>query len=1175
MIGSMIRFELRYHISQVSYKIAAFIFLCFGFILASKGGFGGPEVHRNGPYVIANIVALLSLFSIFSATLFTANVVLRDNIYKMDSVIFTTSISKFPYFFVRFFGLTTAVFSLLMLLLLGLFIGSFFVDADQLGPFNLVYFVHPLLVFGLPNVLFCTSLILCTALLTKNVRAIYATGVLLYILYMVASILGNSPLLATSALKVNDPGILPFLIDPFGLSSFFSETKPWTDVQRNQLLFPVKGLFLANRLLWLGFSSLIILVSYKFFNFRLQNQTSGKTKQKVSKAIKAVPFKHYQNAPAGFNYNWLSFKSQFKIELISLFKHIPFMVLLLLWIFLFSVELKDTFLNGPYRIKTYPTTGAIVEELRSIKFALILVLFYAAELIGREKTANIQGLVYSTPIKYNVLYLAKCLTLFVLILVLVTANIGIGIGLQLANGYTNLEIRTYLQLYYYSAFPLFLFVVLIVFIQNLTANKYVGMLLSMIVTFIFMFSSQLGFEHYLLRFAAMPDLQFYYFNGFGHYALAFNWYILYWSGLSLLLAILTIAMWQSRHQQTFFERLKSIPRTLKKSKFILVISIIIWIGCGAFIYQQTNVIGKYKNKNARLEWRISYEKKYKKLANLPQPIIKAVKTQVDLYPSENKYIVKGSYRLRNQSKEPITKLWISFNNAVNHFEISIPNSKKQVKDEDFNQQFINLEKPLPVGAELMMNFSFEVFRNGFVDFDSENSVVKNGSYIELEKFVPHFGYNDGLEISDERSRKQAGLAPLKIDTNYQELNYNLIDFESTISTSIDQKVVTVGELQKTWKSNNRSYFNYKTEAPINFMFALSSAKYEHLKETYKGLTINLFYLKGQDYNVKSMLKAVKATMDYGNQHFASYPLKHFTLAEIPQYKGAATAYPGVVFNAERINYLSDYSDLNKVDQSFAITVHEVAHQWWANLLTPAYGQGDAMLTETLAKYTENIVLEKTYGKMYLGNYLKDDNQLYFVLKENDNKEIPLVKTYEQNHVHYQKGGLIMYAAKEALGENEVNGVLSELIAKHRYPNLKAKASDFVKALYRKAQPSKQPFINESFNDVVDYNLSVAVLSCKPISNGQFALEVKINAIRNKQGINKTLAPNMDVDVAIFNQLEGNWDRNTKPVFLRKYHINELVTRLTLIVNEKPKVVAVDPYGYLLDANQKDNLQEIN
>jgi ABC-2 type transport system permease protein len=1174
MISSMIRFELRYHFSQVSYKIAAFIFVCFGFILASKGGFGGPDVHRNGPYVIANIVALLSLFSIFSATLFTANVVLRDNIYKMDSVIFTTSIDKLPYFLVRFLGLTISVFSLLVLLILGLFIGGFFVPADQLGPFNLGYFLHPLLVFGVPNVLFCTSLIICTALLTKNVRAIYATGVLLYILYMVASILGNSPLLATSALKVNDPGILPFLIDPFGLSSFFSETKPWTDVQRNQLLFPVKGLFLANRLFWLGFSSLIILVSYKFFNFRIQNQNSGKTKPLTSKAIKAIPFKHYQNAPTGFNYNWLSLKSQFKIELISLFKHIPFMVLLLLWIFLFSVELKDTFLNGPYRIKTYPTTGAIVEELRSIKFALILVLFYAAELIGREKIANVQGLIYTTPIKYNVLYLAKCLTLFVLILVLVTANIGIGIGLQLVNGYTNLELGTYLQLYYYSAFPLFLFVVLIVFIQNLAENKYVGMLLSMIVTFIFMFASQLGLEHYLLRFAAMPDLQFSYFNGFGHYASAFSWYILYWSGLSILLAVLTISMWQSRHQQTFFERLKSIPRTLKKSKYILIPSIVLWLGCGAFIYQQTNVKGKYKNKNAKLAWRINYEKKYKKLANLPQPIIKTVKIQVDLYPNENKYTVKGSYRLKNQSNQPIAKLWISFNNAVNHFEISIPHSKKETKDEILNQQFVNLEKPLQVGTELLMNFSFEVFRSGFVDFDSENSVVKNGSYIELEKFVPHFGYNNSLEINDERSRKQAGLAPLKVDTNDQELNYNLIDFENTISTSIDQQVVTVGALQKTWKSNNRSYFTYKTEAPINFMFALSSAKYKHLKEIYKGLTINLFYLKGQDYNIKSMLQAVKATMDYGNQNFALYPLKHFTLAEIPQYKGAATAYPGVVFNAERINYLSNYSDLDKVDQSFAITAHEVAHQWWANLLKPASGLGDAVLTETLAKYTEHMVLEKIYGKMYLRNYLKDDNQLYFILKDNNNKEMPLAKTYEQNHVHYQKGGLVMYAAKEALGEKEVNGILSELITKHRYPNLKAKASGLVNELYERATSIQQPFINESFNEVIDYNLSIAVLSCKPIPNGQFAIEVKINASKNKQGINKLLAPNMDVDIAVFNQLEVNWDRNTRPVYLRKHHINQLVTKLNLIVNEKPKIVAVDLYGYLLDANQKDNLQEI-
>lgn len=1172
MLSSMLKFELKYQFAQLTFIIAAVLFLALGCFSAVQGGFGGSEVHRNSPYVITNITALFSLLTIFAATLFCANVVLRDHIYKMESVMYTTSITKTSYFFVRFLGLFLAVFTLLVCTVFGIYIGTFFVDSIELGKSNMINYLHPLFVFGLPNVLFPCSLIFCTAVLTKNVRAIYVVGVLLYILYMAASILGNSPLLASSV-KVSDPSILPFIIDPFGLASFFSETRNWTNLQRNGQLFPMDSTFLINRLLWLGASVFVIAISYRFFNFRVQSQGQLKQKNKPTKQIEIIPFRHFNVLANGFKYNFSSFKSQFKLEVISLFKHIPFMVMLLLWIFIFSIELKDNILYGPYGIRYFPTTGAIIEEMRAMKFALLLLVFYAAEIIARERTANIQSLIYSTPVKNAVLWASKCLTLAVLVFVLVTANIAIGISVQLFNGYHDIELLKYFSLYYYSAFSLFLFVILIVFIQNLAKNKYLGMMLSMIVVFAFSFAPRLGIEHFLLRFASVPDLQFSYFNNFGHYANAFNWYMLYWLGFAVILAILTIGMWQSSLQLTFLDRLKSLPKSLYQSKVLVVISLLVWIFCGAFIYQQTNVIGRYQNKQEAINWNVNYEKKYKSFDKLPQPTIKYIKTQVDLFPNEARYAVKGSYVLKNETNEPIKRLWITLHKAVNEFEINIPNAKAQKIDKEFNQQFIDLKTALNPSEELKMDFSINVIRSGFVSFDTENSVVANGTYIELEKFVPHFGYNPYLEIDDDRQRKKEGLPAHEIP-NFADLNYHLIDLESTISTNADQQVVTVGKLEKSWQANNRNYFRYKTEVPINFMFALSSAKYQIKKENYKGLSLSIYYQLGHEYNVETMFKAMKDALDYGSINFSPYPLKHLTIAEIPHYKGAATAYPGVVFNAERINYLTNYSNPNLVNQSYAITAHEVAHQWWANMLAPADVMGYAMLTESLAKYTEAMLLEKKYGKMHLRNYLRDDNNLYYAYRNPNEKEFPLAQTYGQNHVHYQKGGLVMYAVKEVLGEEVVNKILKDLIAKHHNPNQKAITKDLIDELIKAVPANQKNFIDESFNQVLDYRMELKVLKCKQLANGTYSLDLQVNVGKNKAGVEKLLAPDMDIDLAFFSQSILDLDKNSKPIYLQKHRFNQLVTKLTIVVDQKPKTVALDPFGYLLDSNLKDNMDEV-
>ncbi|WP_025144829.1 M1 family aminopeptidase [Pedobacter jeongneungensis] len=1171
MILDLLKFELKYHFGQISFKVAALLFFVLGFFCVVQGGFGSEEVHKNSPYVITNIIALLSLFSIFSGTLFSANVVLRDAMYRMEAVIFTTSVKKTPYFSVRLIGLLIAVFSLFVLVTLGIYTGTFFIDADRLGPFHITYFLQPLLIFALPNVLFSAGILFCTAILTKSVRTIYVAGVLIYILYMLASIFGNSPLLATSTMKASSPDILPLLLDPFALASFFGETRTWTDVQRNQQLFSLQGAFLFNRLLWIGITALITFVTYRLFHFRLEHQRRVKLKTVKSEHVDFIPYRVFRVWPNGFRYDFNTFKARFKFEMIFLFKNIPIMVMLLLWVFLYGVELKDQLFSGVYGIHSCPATGIIIEEMRSMKFGLILILFYAAETMSREKSVNIHSLIYSTPVQNSALWMAKTLSLFTLVFILVTLNIVIGILLQVSHGYFHIELPLYLTLYYYSAFPMLLFVVLIIFIQNLSTNKYLGMVLSMVVVFLISYAERFGVSHYLFRFATVPDLLHSYFNGFGYYANAFNWYMLYWTAFAAIIAVLTIGMWQRSIEVKVLERFRLIAKSLKQYKWIVAFALLTWVSCGTFIYHQTNIIGKYQNKEAQLAWRLGYEKRYKSMAALPQPIIKSVKTIVDLYPGEGQYTVKGTYLLKNETTLPISKIWISVNPAVNSFSVDVAGGDKSEIDERYNQQFITLKTSLKPNEELKMNFSFEIIRSGFTTFDSENSIVKNGTYIELEKFVPQLGYSYNFESDDKQERKKAGLAEIANKPDYGN-TYELIDLETIISTEADQRVITVGELEKEWTASNRRYFKYKTAQPINFMFALSSAKYAFKKEKYGEIDLSIYYQPGQEYNLKSMFKGVKDAIDYGCKKFAKYPLKHLTIAEIPQYKGAATAYPGVVFSAENINFLGNYSQNGTIDQSYAIAAHETAHQWWANILAPVDGEGYAMLTESLAKYTENVLIEKTFGKMYLRKYLAYDNNLYFLNRNNSEKELPLAKTLDQSYVHYQKGGLMMYAVKEMIGEQQFNAVLHQFIVEHENPKPKAKAADLVNALLNQASSEQKKFINDCFNDVVTYNLGIKLLRYTALKNGKYKIDVVVSADRFSDGAKQK--PDLELDLACFDELESDWDANTKPAYFKKYHISQNKTKFSIVVDRKPKTLAIDPYGYLLDADGSDHVVDV-
>lgn len=1174
MLTHLLGFELKYHGRQITFIVSAVLFTALGMLII-QGNFGGPELHKNGPYVISYITCFLSLFAIFVCTLFCANVVLRDTAYQMDAMVFTTSLERLPYFMVRLLGLVLAVFTMLVLGVAGTCLGSFTADAEQSGPYNFFYFVQPLLVFGLPNVLFCSSVIFSVALLTRQVRAVYIAGVLLFILYFLGSILGNSPLMASS-LKTSQPGLLPYLSDPFGLAAFLYDTRAWSLADRNSKLFPLAGAFLANRLLWTVISCSLLWFTYRYFRFRLPVTPKMRKRPAATTITKPVSYRSVAVKPAGFVYSRLAFSSQLKLEVASVCKHIPFLVMMALWIFLYAVELKENILQGPYGTRFYAATGYIVEELRSIRPALLLLIFYAGELISRERTANMEGLVFSTPVRNVILWGAKCATLAVLVGLLITANILAGVGLQVLTGYHAIDLPAYLSLYYYSGLPLCLFAILIVFIQTIVPNKYLGMLLSLVAVGIVVFSRKLGIDHYLLRYATLPDLRYTLMNGFGHYTKAVHWYLLYWTSFAVVLALLAAALWKAGAHTTLWQRMRSMGRQWGLAgKVLLVASLLCCTAAGVYIDRKTTRVSTARGNSAMQSWEVDYEKRYKSQEHLLQPYITAVKTNIALYPETGRYTVQGSYTLRNESSRPMDTLWFGVDPEVTHISFTVPGASAIKTDQQFKQYRYTLAQPLLPGREMQVQFNMEVERSGFDRFNSEHSIVSNGSYVELEKFVPYLGYNNKYETGDITLRKAHGL-PQQQTGVLTDSSYHLIDYETTISTAADQQVVTVGALQQEWVAGNRRYFRYKTEQPVNFMLAFSSARYAVQQEVHKDITFRIYYQPGHTQNLSSIMQAMKDAIDYGSEHFSPYPLSYATLAEIPQYPGAATAYPGVLFSAEKINFMSNLHDSSRFNNVYAITAHEVGHQWWANRLSPLPLPGRAVLTESLAKYTEMMVAEKRYGKQLLRQLLLADNNLYFALRNmSGEQEQPLVRA-DQSFVCYQKGGRALYGIKEMIGEAAMDSALQKLIAQHGFPQRRATTPDLLRELQITATPQQAKQIDDLFNKVIVYNNKVQVLRCDSLPSGRFRLQLQVSVVATDQSGARLqqLAPDVMMPVALYDQPAAQWNRYTKPVYLKLHQFFRAVDIVTIELDKRPVVAVIDPWVYLPDADQEDNVVTI-
>src|SRR3954467_3971828 len=100
-------FELRYQLRQPLFWVisAVFFLLCFGAVSSDQILIGlGPNDHRNGPFAIALLTLTVSLFFMFAATAFVANVVTRDDETGFAPIVRSTRIGKVDYLLGRFAG---------------------------------------------------------------------------------------------------------------------------------------------------------------------------------------------------------------------------------------------------------------------------------------------------------------------------------------------------------------------------------------------------------------------------------------------------------------------------------------------------------------------------------------------------------------------------------------------------------------------------------------------------------------------------------------------------------------------------------------------------------------------------------------------------------------------------------------------------------------------------------------------------------------------------------------------------------------------------------------------------------------------------------------------------------------------------------------------------------------
>ncbi|MCW8125436.1 ABC transporter permease/M1 family aminopeptidase [Microbulbifer halophilus] len=1188
MFTSIAKFEFLYQIRQPVFYVTSLVFFLLTFgattVDSIQIGGGGGSTLINSPYAIIQTLMVMSVFSIFITTAFSANPVLRDRDMKMDGILFSAPIRKGDYLFGRFSGAFAVAFIAFSASALGILLGSWmpWLDAERLGPTHIAYYTQALFLLTLPSLLFCAALFFSLAALTRSMMATYTGLIAFLVLYFTSQGMLDEPA---------NRGIAS-LLDPFGYAAFENATRYWTAFERNTSMLPMEGEFLFNRLIWLGASAVFLLLSYRFFSFADRKPLWSRKKNapvEEETGREVGPAQLPRLAPV-FNAGttWLQFRTRCAFEVKAVLKSLAFWVILALG--MFNILGASLDLGALFGTSVYPVTRIMVDLIQGAfsLIMLIVLIYYGAELVWRERQSGCNEIMDAVPTPNWIFVLSKFVAMLVVLMGVLIASVATTVSVQLAKGYFNLEPGLYLYgVWYHVATPYYLMAVLSLFVQVLTRNKFLAMLIMVGYLISTMVLDGLGFEHNLYQFAGTGEAPYSDMNGYGHFEQGRAWLTFYWSCFSVVLAVLSYGLWQRGTLQSLGGRLRMLPHRLgAPSRVICGTALLLFLASGTFIFYNTNILNDYETSKDREEWAADYEKKYKSYAEAALPRITDVKADVDIFPDERRYEVRGSYRLENKTAEPIDEIMVGLDRGLTVNRLTLSGAELQETDQRFGYRFFDLSQPLAPGESLTLDFDLSRINRGFENAGSSTTLVANGAFFNNMEAFPYIGYNKGAELTDRHLRRKYDLPPPqrmhKLEDrshhgdSYLRGDSDWVTFETTVSTSAGQTALAPGYLQKDWVDGNRHYFHYKMDAPIHNFFSYLSANYTVMRDQWRDVAIEVYHHKPHDYNVPRMVESVKRSLAYFSEAFSPYQYRQLRIVEFPGYQRFAQAFPNTVPYSEALGFIADLRDPEDIDYVFYVTAHEVAHQWWAHQLLGADVQGATMLSETLAQYSALMVMEREYGPRKIRKFLKYELDRYLSGRgEELLEELPLVRNEDQPYVHYRKGSVAMYALKDAMGEEAINGALAALLEESAYASDPYPTSmDLVAQLRERAGAEDQKLISDMLERIVLFDLKVEDASSEPLGDSRYrvALEVSAKKFRaDGEGRETEIPLDNRLDIAVFSEDPDKAEGSGHVLYFAKHEFDENRTRLEFEVEGEPAMVGIDPYIKMIDKNPEDNL----
>ncbi len=1063
-----------------------------GFLSIQSGdtSVGGTRAWMTSEFSFAMALAVLvAMLYGFFGSIGSGMAVVADDEARISDMLLSTPLRPWEYVWGKFLAIFGGFLGALAVHLLLTFFFYHVLPAsadteEMRGPFNLINYLRPTLVFALPALVFYLGVAFYLGERWRRPITVF--------LFPTALLVFCGFFLWDWSPTWLDPRInrLLMLVDPSGFR-WLNET--WIKLDRGAEFYNLSRIgldtgFVASRLAFFVLGILGVVLAQRHLAAHLQGETGSGTgffrrDQATSEGGDVVAFPR-SLTDIGMTGRKPGLLRGMATVAGTELRNLLFSPGLYLFGALILIQTIGTSLlaTGALETELLLTPGTIATRVipPMALFACLLLMFYTAESLERERTTGLAAISYSTPSRTASFLFGKALANSAAGLLIAFATfVGCAIAL-LIQGTVALDVQPFLLLWGILLFPTFLvWTCFILAVQAIAGQRYVtyGIGLSvMALTLYFLIRGDMTWvwNWWIFNSVSWSDMGMFELDG---RALLLN-RILY-LGLAGLFTALAVRAFGRRQADAIATVHRLEPAQLWRRSWRLAPFVAVPLVAGVALWLEVD--RGFQGEKAEKKGRDYWKQNLATWLDAPKPAIAAAEADLRIEPADRWLHSRGRYELVNDRDEPLQRFALT--GGLHWEKVRWTLNGKEYKPEDRSGLYVFVPPvPLPPGGRARVGWEFEGrFPRGASRNGSGTGEFILPSGIVLTSFGPSFapvvGYIEGIGVKeDENDYEPKSYTDDFYKGRTDTLFASGTPFPTRISVTGPQDYIfnSVGTKVGDTVKDDRRTVVWKSDHPVRF-FNVVGGRWA----VRRGQGTAIYYHPGHAYNIDAMIGTLDAARRHYSDWFHPFPWRELKISEFPDWAGYAQGFPTNIPFSEGIGFLTKSDE--KTDAVFFVTAHETAHQWWGNLLTPGDGPGANLLSEGMANYSSALLFEKVKGPNARMEFLKRMEEGYGEGRRPD-AERPVVKVDgskpgDSPAVLYDKGGWIFWMMDRHLGRERMLAGLRKFIADWGdgpdYPVLQ----DFTAAMrpFAADPAAYDAFVKQWFHEVVvpEYRLSGA------------------------------------------------------------------------------------------------------